>query len=126
MQQPLEHTRSYHMHHFSTSPNTYTRPTPARVPSAPIAVRDWLEQWPTARRRLVINWFQYAVRNGAPTPALVVKAVQGAIAQRLRYTTPPCNATDETLHAVWQALQAAPQEAYAYAQRVLDWEALPR
>jgi hypothetical protein len=29
------------------------------------------------------------------------------------------------LHAVWQALQTAPQEAYAYAQSVLDWEHLP-
>ena len=37
----------------------------------------------------------------------------------------PCNATDETLPAVWQALQVAPQEAYAYAQSVLDWESLP-
>jgi len=44
----------------------------------------------------------------------------------LRYATPPRNATDETLHAVWQALQAAPQEAYAYAQTVLDWESLIR
>jgi hypothetical protein len=30
------------------------------------------------------------------------------------------------MSAVWQALQAAPLEAYVYAQSVLDWEALPR
>jgi hypothetical protein len=52
MQQPLEHTRSYHMHHSSTVPDTYTRPTPARVPSrAPtpaVVVKTalvWLLAW---------------------------------------------------------------------------------
>jgi hypothetical protein len=30
------------------------------------------------------------------------------------------------LYAIWQALQAAPAEAYLYAQSVLDWESLPR
>jgi hypothetical protein len=29
------------------------------------------------------------------------------------------------LHVVLEALQTAPQEAYPYAQTVLDWEALP-
>ena len=103
-----------------------TRPRPGGVPSATVTPRDWLEQWPVARRSLISNLFHYAVRDGATTPALVVHAVQGALARRLRYVTPPRHATDETLHAVWQALQAAPQDAYAYAQSVLDWESLPR
>jgi hypothetical protein len=75
---------------------------------------------------LISNLFHHAVRDGATTPALVVHAVQAALARRLRHATPPRNATDETLHAVWQALQIAPQDAYAYAQSVLDWESLPR
>ncbi len=105
---------------FDTSPNA------ARVASETVTPRDWLEQWPPVRRSLISNRFHYAVRDGAIMPALVVRAVQTALHQRLRYATPPRNATDETLHAVWQALQAAPQEAYAYAQTVLDWESLIR
>jgi hypothetical protein len=96
------------------------------VPSATVTQRHWLEQWPVARRSLISNLFHSAVREGATTPALVVHAVQAALARRLRYGTPPRHATDETLYAVWQALQIAPQDAYAYAQSVLDWESLPR
>jgi hypothetical protein len=96
------------------------------VPSATITPRHWLEQWPVTRRSLISNLFHHAVRDGATTPALVVHAVQVALERRLRHATPPRNATDETLHAVWQALQAVPQEAYAYTQSVIDWEHLPR
>lgn len=69
---------------------------------------------------------RHATRDGATTPALIVQMVQAALARRLQYAIPPQHATDETLHAVWQALQTAPQEAYSYAQSVLDWESLPR
>src|SRR5262249_1983650 len=75
---------------------------------------------------LISNLFHYSVRAGATTPSLVIHAVQVALHRRLQSTTPPHNATDETLHAVWQALQTAPHEAYAYAQSVLDWESLSR
>jgi hypothetical protein len=106
------------------SPETASHAT--RVPMAPITAREWLEQWPIARRSLISNLFHGAVRAGATTPPLIVRAVQVALHRRLQYATPPRNATDETLHAVWQALQAAPQDAYAYAQSVLNWESLPR
>jgi hypothetical protein len=96
------------------------------VTTADATTRAWLEQWPAPRRSLISNLFHYSVREGATTPALVIQAVQRALQQRLRYATSLRNAADETLHAVWQALQAAPQEAYAYAQSVLDWEFLPR
>jgi hypothetical protein len=96
------------------------------VTSETATPRDWLAQWPVARRSLISNLFHYAVRDGARTPALVVHAVQSVLHRRLRYVTSLHNTTDETLHAVWQSLQVAPQGAYAYAQSVLDWEALPR
>src|SRR5215831_12360665 len=101
---------------YSTATQRDTSAHATRVPSASATTRDWLEQWPVARRRLISNLFHHALRDGAATPALVVHAVQGALARRLRYATPPRDTTDETLHAVWQALQAAPQDAYAYTQ----------
>src|SRR5262245_25134995 len=104
--------------HLDTSFNAAGVPHETGIP------RVWLEQWPTARRSLLSNLFHCAVRAGATTPALVVNSPQVAVVRRLRYATSPRNATDETLHAVWQSPQAAPQEAYAYAQSVLDWEHL--
>jgi hypothetical protein len=112
--------------HDTIRENPRARQDLPSIPSATATPRDWLEQWPVARRSLISNLFHYAVRDGATTPAVIVHAVQGAIARRLRYATLPHDAADETLRSVWQALQAAPQEAYAYAQSVLDWEALPR
>jgi len=97
-----------------------------RVLSVPDPSREWLEQWPKPRRSLISNLFHFAVREGETTPALVVRAVQVAVHHRLQYATPPLDACQTTLHAVWQALQSAPQEAYVYAQSVLDWESLPR
>jgi hypothetical protein len=91
-----------------------------RVTSETTTPRAWLEQWPPARRSLLSNLFHTAVRAGATTPTVVVRAVQTEIHQRLRYVDSPRNATDTTLHAVLQSLQAAPQDAYAYAQSVLD------
>ena len=111
---------------YSIHTNLGTSPHATGVTSEAVISRNWLEQWPVARRSLISNLFHYAVRDGAITPALVVHAVQVAIARRLRYATPPRNASDETLHAVWQTLQTAPHEAYEYTQNVLDWEHLPR
>jgi hypothetical protein len=88
--------------------------------------REWLAQWPTACRSLISNLFHKAVRAGATTPALIVTAVHADLRRRLRYATPWLDATDATLHAVLQALQTAPQEAYPYAADVLAWEGLPR
>ena len=45
--------------------------------------RDWLAQWPIARRSLISNLFHYAAREGATTPAHVVRAVQTALRRRL-------------------------------------------
>jgi len=98
---------------------------PKTVTSGPCTPRAWLEQWPTARRSLISNLFHCAVRDGATTPALVVSAVQATLRRRLQYAPLPFDATTETLHAVWQALQTTPQEAYVHARAVLDWEALP-
>jgi hypothetical protein len=114
------------MRECSTNTQLDTLPPATGVPRATVTPRDWLAQWPIACRSLISNLFHYAVRAGAPTPALVVHAVQGALERRLRSVTSPRTATDETLHSVWQLLQAAPQEAYAYAQSVLAWESLPR
>src|SRR5215467_12080630 len=99
-----------------------TSPNKARVTNGTITPRNWLEQWPIARRSLISDLFHYAVRDGATTPALIINAVQGSIERRLQYVPPPPTVTDETLHAVWQALQAAPQGAYAYAESVLAWK----
>src|SRR2546428_630027 len=111
---------------YSIDTHLITSLNAADVPGEPGTPRVWLERWPTARRSLISNLFHYAVRDGAITPALVVQAVQTALHQRLRYAIPPRNARDETLYAVWQALQTAPHDAYAYAQSVLDRESLPR
>lgn len=102
-----------------TSPNTASSTAPTVTP------RAWLEQWPPARRSFISNLFHDAVRDGATTSALVVHAVHTVLHQRLRYATLPRNTTDATLRAVLQSLQTAPDDAYAYAQTVLDWEALP-
>src|SRR5262245_35332215 len=96
----------------------------ASVTRDTVTPREWLAQWPTARRSLISNLFHKAVRAGVTTLAFIVTAVQADLRRRLRYATPWLAATDATLHAVLQALQTTPQEAYPYAQAVLDWEGL--
>jgi hypothetical protein len=95
-----------------------TSPNATRVNDETVPLRAWLEQWPPARRSLISNLFHYAVRDGATTPAVVVRAVQTALHRRLGYAVPSRNATDETLYAVCQALQAAPSEAYPWPSSI--------
>jgi len=114
------------MRECSTNTQLDTLPHATGVPRATVTPRDWLAQWPIACRSLISNLFHYAACEGVTTPALVARAVQTALRHRLSSVPFPRNATDETLSAVWQALQAAPLEAYVYAQSVLDWESLSR
>ena len=110
---------------YSTPTYLDTAPNAPPFADETAAPRVWLEQWPALRRGLISNLFHFAVLQEASTPALVVYAVQIALRRRLQYATPPLNATNQTLQHVWQSLQVAPHEAYAYAQTVLDREALP-
>lgn len=105
---------------------TAERPPESSIQDDEAAPRAWLKQWPAAPRSLISNMFHFAVRAGATTPILVVSTVQAELRRRLRYARPPLDATDEVLHAVLKSLQITPDEAYPYAQTVLDWEALPR
>jgi hypothetical protein len=111
---------------YSTLDVTYTSESSASVTRDTVTPRGWLTQWPTARRSLISNLFHNAVRAGATTPALIITAVQADLWRRLRYATPSPDVTDATLHAVLQALQTAPHEAYPYAADVLAWARLPR
>jgi hypothetical protein len=97
-----------------------SRKTPPETP------RTWLAQWPQARRSLLANLFHSAVRAGASTPTAVVDAAGRELRRRLRDVRPPLGPTDTVLEAVLDALGRAPQDAEAYAQEVLAWEALPR
>jgi hypothetical protein len=110
---------------YNTPTYLDTAPNATPVADETATPRGWLEQWPALRRGLISDLFHFAVRQGASTPALVVNAVKRALRRRLQYATPPLNTTNQTLQHVWQSLQVAPQEAHAYAQTVLDWEALP-
>lgn len=95
--------------------------TPSVATAAPTSPRTWLEQWPAARRSTISNWFHYAARAGATTPAAVIDAVVQELLRRLRF-----DPTDTIMRDVLEALQRTPQEAVPYAEEVLAWESLPQ
>ena len=70
-------------------------------------------------RKSLANWFHYAVREGAHQPAQVLHAVRQTCSRRLHWG----NATDAAI--VLHALDTDPAGALAYAQSVIDYEALP-
>ena len=84
-----------------------------------------LERFPQARRSYVANTFLYAVRAGAQTPLQVLAAVMhelretSARSQRWGFTD-TIQRTDE-VHTV---LVEHHDEAMAFAQRAIAWEAL--
>src|SRR5262245_8746122 len=55
--------------------------TPTMLPEP----REWLTQWPAARRSLLANLFHFAVRHGAGTPHAVVTAVVHALQRRVQW-----------------------------------------
>jgi hypothetical protein len=98
-----------------TSAN-HAAPPPAPDP------RAWLEQFPPERRSAIANWFHYAVRSGVPVPAAVLVAVQSTVERRLHWRK---DQDAEWLHLVLERLSGERSGAMAYAQSVIEYEALP-
>src|SRR5438132_10889622 len=85
--------------------------------------RAWLEHFPAPRRSAIANWYHYAVRNGARTPAAVVQQVYQTVQRRLQWASAH---TDEAhFRAVLEALQTDRYGALAYAAAVIAYEQLP-
>jgi hypothetical protein len=82
---------------------------------------SWLDQFPADRRSTVANWFHFAVREGARTPAAVVIAVQETVRRRLTGESDPARRAH--LATVAHALQQ--DGALAYAAEVITYEQLP-
>jgi hypothetical protein len=85
--------------------------------------RAWLEHFPASKRSAVANWHHFAVRGGAHTPAQVSRQVVRTVQQRLASAPDPETTTHLT--RVLEVLRTEQAGALAYAQHVLDYEALP-
>jgi len=110
-------------HEYSTLESPETASHTAGIPSATDTPREWLEHFPGPRRSAVANWYYAAVRHGAVTPAAVVHQVLQTVQRRLQWVSDP--AATAHLQTVQEALQSDRAGALAFAQAVLDWEALP-
>ena len=93
-----------------------TQTTPHEQPPDP---RSFLEQFPAHRRSTIANWFHYAFRHGAQSPAAVLSAVRQTCARRQQGRNDPDAAQ------VVAALDADQAGALGYAQYVIEYEALP-
>jgi hypothetical protein len=82
-------------------------------------VRAWLDQWPVGRRGTIANWFHYAVRTGAQTPAAVLLAVRQGCQRRLQW------GDHHDTAQVLEALDTDARGALAYASSVISYEQLP-
>jgi hypothetical protein len=59
--------------------------------------RAWLEHFPANRRSTIANWFHYAVRGGATTPAAVVHQVYQTVQRRLQWASAAASALIDRL-----------------------------
>jgi hypothetical protein len=99
----------------TTSPVT---PQPDTTPDP----RAWLEQFPPERRSPIANWFHLSIRSGVSVPAAVLVAVEATVQRRLAWRK---DQDDSWLHLVLARLQDDRGRAMAYAQSVINYEALP-
>jgi hypothetical protein len=102
-----------------SSPVTHAKTVALTPPPDP---RAWLEHFPPERRSAIANWFHYSVRSGIPVPAAVLVAGERTILRRLWWCK---DLDDDWLHLVLARLQDARRGAMAYAQSVIEYEALP-
>ena len=89
----------------------------------PVTARRWLEQFPAPRRSAIANWYHYAVRNSACSPADVVHQVMQTVQRRLQWARDPAETAH--LHTVLKALQTDRSGALAYAASVIIYEYMP-
>ena len=101
---------------MTTTVSQILRTTPDQLRAS----RAWLEQLLALRRGPIANWFHYAVRGGAQTPGQALAAVCQTCARRRAGSDHP----DAAL--TLQALDSDQAGALAYAQWVIDYEALPQ
>jgi len=95
---------------------------PPPAPDAPDP-RAFLHHFEPARRSGIANWFHQAVRDGGRTPAQVCSHVWQLVARRQQSASDAETAT--LLAQVLGVLRTRQQEALAYAEHVLHYEALP-
>ena len=88
--------------------------------------RALLERFPGTRRSYVANTFLYSVRSGARTPAKVLADVEHELSETAKRSRRwGFSETVERTEAVSSILNEWHDEALAFAQWAIDWEALP-
>jgi hypothetical protein len=101
-----------------------TSPVPDQRPTED--GRALLDRFPNARRSYIANTFLYAVRAGARTPGKVLADVEHALSETaIRSRRWGFTETVERTEAVYSILNEWHDEALAFAQWAIDWEALP-
>jgi len=99
---------------------THTENQSQNLPADP---RAWLDHFPAPRRGPVANWFHQAVRCGAASPFAVLSHVHQTLLRRLQWARDPEHLAH--FHLVAEVLRTDHAGALAYAQTVLEYEALP-
>ena len=88
--------------------------------------RALLERFPNARRSYVANTFLYAVRSGARTPAKVLADVEHELSETAKRSRRwGFSETVERTETMYSILNEYHDEALAFPQWAIDWEALP-
>jgi hypothetical protein len=92
--------------------------------------RQFLEQFEEGRQSLVASFFYAAARAGESDPEAIVCHVRQTVYARaakraMAHDEAGLRREQQVRDEVIRALQSAPEQALAFAQHVLEWEALP-